>query len=107
MNIQDSIAVITQIRTRKSVITEHVESLAQLSLLPLSAESGEPQPRFGFCFSWEHELQVGLFLLPEESLLSLGGGDKGIKCGEEVTDAVLLGQRRQWYLPTRKERKPQ
>ncbi len=35
-----------------------------------------------------------MFLLSEEGLLSPGGGDKGIEGGEELADAVLLGERR-------------
>ena len=51
----------------------------QLSLLPVSAESRESQSWLCFAFAWENELQIGLFFLPEEGFLSLGGGDKGIK----------------------------
>ena len=73
-----------------TILFDWDKQFRRLSLLPVSAESAEPQPRLGFTLAREHELQIGLFLLPEEGLLSLGGGDKAVEGGEELADAVLF-----------------
>ena len=62
-----------------TILFNRDKQFRRLSLLPVAAESTEPQPWLCFTLAWEHELQIGLFFLPEEGFLSLGGGDKGIK----------------------------